>query len=367
MIYINANLGVAMNVINPQGDSTNVNLKKQPVKTEAATGRLSVLIETSSGWKERMFESARERIIISETSAESDIPAALIPNFSGALVFQKCDDKWILLNTGKARATFFFNGKKLNHSMLEKGEKTIITSQSAQKIIVTFLNDEGKTRKSNKLSAPLSNEFSIKYNGKEYSFPRDQLCLIGKHSYCDLAMDESDFIAAIFEKNREFFIIPLDPKTPILVNSAPCTEPRIIFRGSTISLGKNMCVFELPDTKDSAEIKINSGIDALNSERLVLIPAAKNSDGSRKSIVYMPMSGKSGFIGRDATQANIVINSKTVSKKHAQVIVYENCLMLLDCYSTNGTYVNGEKISKRTVHPGDIIEFGEEKFILSYV
>ncbi|HOK03711.1 MAG TPA: FHA domain-containing protein [Victivallales bacterium] len=356
-----------MDVINPQGDSTNINLKKQIIKTEPASGRLSILIYTHTGWKEKLFEPTRERVLITDNNADSDLPVSLIPNFSGAIVLQKCDDKWVILNTGRASAKFSFNGQILNHFIMEKGEKVLIMNNNGTSFIISALNDDGKTTKLNKQGPPFNNEFALKINDTEHSFLREKLCLIGKHSYSDLTVGEADFIAAIYEKNREFFIQPLDPSTPILVNSAPCNEARLILRGSTISLGKTTATFELPDTKNSAEIKISTGIDKLNAERLVLLPATKNSDGTKKSILYMPAAGKSGFIGRDPVQANIVINSKTVSKKHAQVIVYENCIMLLDCYSTNGTYVNGERISKRTVHPGDIIEFGEEKFILSYV
>jgi pSer/pThr/pTyr-binding forkhead associated (FHA) protein len=126
-------------------------------------------------------------------------------------------------------------------------------------------------------------------------------------------------------------------------------------------------LFNVFNDGDSVEPRIDSGAEKIGAEKLVLIPTARNSDGSRKSMLYIPIAGKSVFVGRDATQAQIVINRNVVSKKHAQIISYEHSIMLLDCYSTNGTFVNGEKISKRTVHPGDTIEFGEEKYILSYV
>ncbi len=368
MNYIYSNMGTAMDAINPEGDSTNVNFKKQGVKTETASGRIMLMIPGQAGWKEKVFDQAKERIIISENAQESDLPPNTLPAFKGSLVMQKCDDKWIVLNSGRAGAKFAFNGRNANHFMVGKGEKTLVACDNGMLFIMIYLNNEGRVRKALHEGHPKGDEFSLMKDGAEHCYPRDSVCLLGKHQCCDLATAaDSDFTAAIYEKNREFHVAPLDPKTAILVNSAPATEPRVILRGSTLSIGNNHLTFNLPDSFDSAEVKMSTGIERINAEKLVFIPAMRNSDGTRKSMLYVPAPGKSGFVGRDASQAHVVVNSKTVSKKHAQIISYDTNIMLLDCYSTNGTYVNGERISKRTVHPGDIVEFGEEKFILSYV
>jgi len=213
-------------------------------------------------------------------------------------------------------------------------------------------------------------EFSLcieRDGNNEYSYLKNRLCLIGKSQYCDFNAGVSDLTAAIYEKDNEMTIVPLDSKTSLAVNSNPIVSPRALPKNSIISMNEITIAFGLSNGDDSFEMRMRSGVERMEAERLVLLPAKKNSEGSRISMLYVPAPGKSVFVGRDATTAQMVINSKVVSKKHAQVISYENSILLLDCYSTNGTFVNGEKISKRTVHPGDIIEFGEEKFILSYV
>jgi pSer/pThr/pTyr-binding forkhead associated (FHA) protein len=40
--------------------------------------------------------------------------------------------------------------------------------------------------------------------------------------------------------------------------------------------------------------------------------------------------------------------------------------MLFDCGSSNGTFVNGEKITKKTIHPGDMISFGDIQYFFCY-
>ena len=61
-------------------------------------------------------------------------------------------------------------------------------------------------------------------------------------------------------------------------------------------------------------------------------------------------------IGRDASN-NIVLNDKMVSRNHAQLIINEDGRVLIkDLGSTNGTFVNGNKIKESYLNPGDIVK-----------
>ena len=55
-------------------------------------------------------------------------------------------------------------------------------------------------------------------------------------------------------------------------------------------------------------------------------------------------------VGRRAG-LSFCIPSQTVSNVHAEFLEREGTLVLRDLGSTNGTYVNGEKISGREVRP----------------
>lgn len=65
--------------------------------------------------------------------------------------------------------------------------------------------------------------------------------------------------------------------------------------------------------------------------------------------------------------SDIFIDSKAVSRTHAKIDVRENRVVVTDSDSTNGTYVNDEKIKSVELHDGDTISVGGEKFEVSFV
>src|SRR5580704_10391353 len=58
-------------------------------------------------------------------------------------------------------------------------------------------------------------------------------------------------------------------------------------------------------------------------------------------------------IGRD-TAANYVIHSQRVSKAHARICGSGDGFVILDCNSTNGTFVNGRRINEARLQANDI-------------
>lgn len=69
--------------------------------------------------------------------------------------------------------------------------------------------------------------------------------------------------------------------------------------------------------------------------------------------------GGSGIrIGRESTICEIVLENPKVSRLHAEVVSIDGKVMLIDRNSSNGTYVNDQKIEKRYLKDGDIIYFG---------
>jgi len=69
--------------------------------------------------------------------------------------------------------------------------------------------------------------------------------------------------------------------------------------------------------------------------------------------------GGSGIrIGRESAICEIVLENPKVSRLHAEVVSIDGKVMLIDRNSSNGTYVNDQKIDKRYLKDGDIIYFG---------
>jgi S1-C subfamily serine protease len=69
--------------------------------------------------------------------------------------------------------------------------------------------------------------------------------------------------------------------------------------------------------------------------------------------------GGSGIrIGRESAICEIVLENPKVSRLHAEVVSIDGKVLLIDRNSSNGTYVNDQKIDKRYLRDGDIIYFG---------
>jgi hypothetical protein len=61
-------------------------------------------------------------------------------------------------------------------------------------------------------------------------------------------------------------------------------------------------------------------------------------------------------IGRN-TSNQIVLNDNMVSRQHAQIVVLDNGEMIIkDLGSSNGTFVNGNRINEYQLKPGDIVK-----------
>jgi len=65
------------------------------------------------------------------------------------------------------------------------------------------------------------------------------------------------------------------------------------------------------------------------------------------------------ILGRDAN-ADIVINVAEVSRRHTRLHWEANAYIVEDLGSTNGTFVNGSRLTGPvTLHPGDVVHLGE--------
>jgi len=69
-------------------------------------------------------------------------------------------------------------------------------------------------------------------------------------------------------------------------------------------------------------------------------------------------------IGRN--QANqMVLPSQSVSNHHAQIYFEDGRYMLEDLNSTNGTFINGIKVDKKNLQPGDEVRISQTVLIVS--
>lgn len=69
---------------------------------------------------------------------------------------------------------------------------------------------------------------------------------------------------------------------------------------------------------------------------------------------------ESTFVGRDKT-LKLFLDDNSVSRKHAEISLTKIGWQVHDLESTNGTYINGKKLSGKSyfILPNDIVQFGE--------
>jgi hypothetical protein len=72
-----------------------------------------------------------------------------------------------------------------------------------------------------------------------------------------------------------------------------------------------------------------------------------------------PLEKDEIYIGRDVAN-DVVINDAEVSRRHARLTVQSGSYMLEDLGSTNGTFVNGQRVTRpHLLRPGEMVLLGE--------
>jgi pSer/pThr/pTyr-binding forkhead associated (FHA) protein len=83
-------------------------------------------------------------------------------------------------------------------------------------------------------------------------------------------------------------------------------------------------------------------------------------DGSLKEI---PLSKVVTVLGRQ-TDCQLRIPSASVSRHHCEVVLGDGTVKVRDLGSSNGTFVNKQKVDQKDLAPGDLLSIGGLVFIL---
>src|SRR5215213_11440551 len=77
--------------------------------------------------------------------------------------------------------------------------------------------------------------------------------------------------------------------------------------------------------------------------------------------VFELRRGSSLTVGRALT-SDVPLLDPTVSRRHATLVADDSGIQLDDLGSSNGTFVNGERVEHARVSPGDVLTFGKLSF-----
>src|SRR3990172_3754128 len=71
--------------------------------------------------------------------------------------------------------------------------------------------------------------------------------------------------------------------------------------------------------------------------------------------------GATLIVGR-AVSSDVPIYDPTISRQHAQVSILNGGVLVKDLGSSNGTFLNGSRITEATAQPNDVVRFGKVSF-----
>ncbi len=116
----------------------------------------------------------------------------------------------------------------------------------------------------------------------------------------------------------------------------------------------------VPVTPDGSAVlgdDVTSAVPGLRGFGLVI------QRGPRTGLAFILQPGVT-TIGRDP-ESDIFLNDITVSRQHCRFIVDQEGLRMEDSGSTNGTYVNGERVDDAVVRSGDEIIIGKYHLVVA--
>jgi len=129
---------------------------------------------------------------------------------------------------------------------------------------------------------------------------------------------------------------------PLLINGTPATAPTPLSDGDWIAFGETLI-----------QIRFGSGEPSAHGQ------------GPGHDDIDAQMHGSDLVIGRLAG-CGLPIDSPLISREHARLSLRDDAVLIEDLKSTNGTWVNGARITAPTpIHPGDRVAFASFVYLFT--
>jgi hypothetical protein len=124
------------------------------------------------------------------------------------------------------------------------------------------------------------------------------------------------------------------------------------------------------DRKDPATGRCACSLDATAAPGPLAAPAIGGSPGSGPRLVAMQGAylgqifpvDREMIVGRDASSDVPLPADSTVSRRHARIAPLDGGFQIVDLGSSNGTFVNGGRVTEAALRPGDEVSIGSTRF-----
>lgn len=218
-----------------------------------------------------------------------------------------------------------------------------------------------------------------RYEGKTYPLNPNQVT-VGKSELNDISL----YLASELEMQNGAFIF--DSGTwewqgdAAEINGIPQTKT-LLNPGDVIRLGGTQFRFEMRSTASeitTANAPQTAAPPTIQTSPPIARSVPPPSNASNHSIwilegasgkIQLPTLPTQVRLGR-SDQNQITINDPSVSSRHAIINMKSNALTVIDLNSTNGTYINGNRIPPRSatvLHENDQLILGQQAYVVRLV
>jgi len=186
---------------------------------------------------------------------------------------------------------------------------------------------------------------------------------IGKGSANDIVLDEEGvnvFHADLKVEGDIVTLTDVGTEAGTSLNGTKLTGPAMIREGDLISIqGVELEVVAAESAAPEGKTLVLSGTALFDMG--VGVWAIVADSGPEKGQVIAIKEKTS--IGR-ALDCDISILEPGLSRQHAELEIVDDELVIRDLGSSNGTYLNGSKVSQSVCRSGDVLQFERIKFIV---
>ena len=370
-----------------------------------------VLAEENAGRQTRELAFEQETVRIGRDAKECQIvfdhqDFPMVSRRHAELKFQ--NGQWLLHDLNSSYGTFI-NGQKVTQPHPIFVGSTLQFGVNGPVSVVVRLSDAPLNAPENNFQksvpapfAPISGQMShgfpaqsmsrqaaaqIEFVGGSaaapYKITKDKI-VFGRDPNADIVLNAADVMvsrihAEMFRQGNDFILTDNKSFNGTLVNGQRISMPTPVYHTDEIQLGLNGPVLRV-----NAPANIAPKGHSLAGQRVVasgqhaVLQDAPEQIGSKTMIIRGDLSQKlsmredlqptllmslnfgakqSLVIGRDE-DSDINLDGLQISNRHARLVRASGGILIEDLNSTNGVYVNGQKVSRQTLAPNDAVQIG---------
>jgi pSer/pThr/pTyr-binding forkhead associated (FHA) protein len=180
---------------------------------------------------------------------------------------------------------------------------------------------------------------------------------VGRLSSNDLVVDDpgvANHHLEVVVEHEQLTLVNSAPDKPVYVNGELVTAPHKLSINDTITLGYSELV--VVDPKTDVGAAVGQATRVRGGSTLWALKANHTSLSNR----VFPVK-ESTVVGR-SSDCDISLGAAHLSRRHAELQVREGLLYIKDLGSSNGTFLNGNKVSEARVKRGDELRFDTLSF-----